>query len=213
MGAAMGLTAIGIIYSPWGKQSGAHLNPSVTWTFFRLGKVAPADAVCYPLAQTMGGLAGVVMMAALLGPHLADPPVHYVATVPGNGGGAAAFLGEVAISFFLMLVILFVSNHARWARYTGLCAGVLVAAYIAFEAPISGMSMNPARTFASALPAMTWTEFWLYLVAPPLGMLLAAEVNAQVRGARSVACAKLHHQNTKRCIFCEWQRERAGAGG
>jgi aquaporin Z len=213
MGALMGLTAIGIIYSPWGKQSGAHLNPSVTWTFFRLGKVAPADAVWYPIAQTMGGLAGVVVMAAFLGPHLADPPVHYVATVPGPGGAAAAFLGEATISFLLMMTVLIVSNHPRWARYTGLCAGVLVALYIAFEAPFSGMSMNPARTVASALPAMTWTDFWLYVLAPVLGMLAAAEVHAMALGPRAVACAKLHHQNSKRCIFCEWQRERAGGAG
>ncbi|HEU4334753.1 MAG TPA: aquaporin [Candidatus Eisenbacteria bacterium] len=212
MGLAMGLTAVGLIYSPWGQRSGAHFNPSVTWTFFRLGKVAPADAVWYPVAQAMGGLAGVLAMAALLGPSLADPPVHYVATLPGPGGVAPAFLGEVAISFLLMSVVLIVSNHPRWARYTGLCAGALVAAYITFEAPVSGMSMNPARSFASALPAMTWRDFWLYLVAPPLGMLLAAEVHSLARGAGSVACAKLHHQNSRRCIFCEWQRGRTERG-
>jgi aquaporin Z len=210
MGAAMGLTAIALIYSPWGKQSGAHLNPSVTWAFYRLGKVAPADALFYPLAQAMGGLVGVLIMAAILGPSLANPPVHFVATLPGPGGIAPAFLGEVVISFLMMTMVLVVSNHPRWAPWTGICAGVLVAAYIAFEAPISGMSMNPARTFASAFPAMTWGDFWLYLVAPPAGMLLAAEAHTRARGAGSVLCAKLHHQNPKRCIFCEWQRERAG---
>ena len=209
MGVAMGLTAIALIYSPWGKQSGAHLNPSVTWTFWRLGKVAPADAVAYPLAQVAGGLAGVLLMGAILGPSLSNPPVDWVATLPGPGGIGSAFLGEVAISFLLMSTVLVVSNHSRWARYTGLCAGALVAAYIAFEAPISGMSMNPARSFASAFPAMEWRDFWLYVVAPPLGMLLAAEVNTLARGAASVACAKLHHQNSKRCIFCEWQRAKA----
>jgi len=67
MGLAMGLTAIGIIYSPWGKQSGAHLNPAVTLTFFRLGKVAPWDAVFYVVAQFAGGVAGVALVAAVLG--------------------------------------------------------------------------------------------------------------------------------------------------
>ena len=76
-------------------------------------------------------------------------------------------------------------------------------AYITFEAPFSGMSLNPARTLGSALPAMTWTALWLYFTAPPLGMLAAAEVYVGLRGARAVHCAKLHHQNSKRCIFCQ----------
>src|SRR6266513_2948450 len=67
MGLAMGLTAIGIIYSPWGKQSGAHLNPAVTLTFYRLGKVAPWDAVFYVVSQFAGGVAGVVLLATVAG--------------------------------------------------------------------------------------------------------------------------------------------------
>lgn len=66
IGIAMGLTAIGIIYSPWGKQSGAHINPSVTLTFFRLGKVKPWDAFFYIIAQFIGGLAGVLLVAAVI---------------------------------------------------------------------------------------------------------------------------------------------------
>jgi aquaporin Z len=204
MGLAMGLTAIALVYSPWGKRSGAHLNPAVTWTFWRLGKVAPRDALAYPLAQALGGLAGVALMGALLGRALAAPPVRWVTTLPGSGGVPAAFLGEIVISFALMSVILAVSNHDRWARHTGLCAGALIATYITFEAPLSGMSMNPARSLASALPAMEWTAFWVYLVAPLAGMLLAAEIRLLRHGLDSVACAKLHHQNKARCIFCEW---------
>src|SRR5258707_8518956 len=98
IGLAMGLTAIGIIYSPWGKQSGAHLNPAVTLTFLRLGKVAPWDALFYIVAQFAGGVAGVILVAAVAGKSLAHPSVNYVATLPGSGGTGAAFLGEVAIS-------------------------------------------------------------------------------------------------------------------
>ncbi|MFQ5694915.1 MAG: aquaporin [Terriglobia bacterium] len=78
---------------------------------------------------------------------------------------------------------------------------MLVAAYIAVEAPRSGMSMNPARTFASALPARLWTALWVHFTAPPLGMLLAAEGCLRLRGAQAVPCAKLHHENSERCIF------------
>ncbi len=202
MGLAMGLTAVGIIYSPWGKQSGAHINPSVTLTFFRLGKVQAWDAAFYATAQCAGGLLGVLLSAALLGRALAHSTVNYVVTLPGPGGAGAAFAAEAGISFLLMLVILVVSNSPH-ERATGLCAGFLVATYITLEAPLSGMSMNPARTFASALPAMSWTAFWVYVTAPPLGMLLAAEAHRGLRGAHAVHCAKLHHQNPKRCIFCQ----------
>ncbi len=207
MGLAMGLTAVAIIYSPWGKQSGAHLNPSVTLTFLRLGKVHPRDAVFYMAAQFLGGVAGVALAAALLPRYVADPAVHYVATLPGPLGAAPAFAAETAISFLMMSMILRVSNTPALARCTGLFAGLLVWTCISLEAPVSGMSMNPARTFGSAFSARDWTALWVYFTAPPLGMLLAAE--AYVRTRRSVQCAKLHHQNSRRCIFCEYQAERA----
>jgi aquaporin Z len=112
-----------------------------------------------------------------------------------------AFAAEMVISFILMLTVLGVSNSARLARFTGLAAGLLVAAWITFEAPLSGMSMNPARTVASALPAGAFAPLWIYFVAPPLGMLLAAETYRALRGTRAVACAKLHHDVSFHCIF------------
>jgi aquaporin Z len=201
MGLAMGLTAVVIICSPWGKQSGAHLNPGVTLTFFRLGKVAPWDALFYVTAQFIGGLGGVLLAAAVLGHRIAHPTVNYVATVPGPWGRGAAFLAELLISFGLMSVVLIASNTDRLARFTGLFAGVLLATYITLEAPISGMSMNPARTFGSAIPGEIWTAIWIYFTAPPLGMLLAASLYLRFWGPQGVICAKLHHHNDKRCIF------------
>lgn len=201
IGIAMGLTAVSIIYSLWGKQSGAHLNPAVTLTFFRLGKIEGSDALFYILAQSVGGVLGIVASAVALGMAIEHPAVNYVVTVPGRSGAPAAFLAEMIISFGLMLTVLLVSNHRTLAAFTGLMAGCLVAAYISLEAPLSGMSMNPARTFASALPAHLWTAFWVYLTAPPLGMLAAAEVYTRVKSLKQVYCAKLHHQNNKRCIF------------
>ncbi|MGH9601324.1 MAG: MIP/aquaporin family protein, partial [Terriglobales bacterium] len=188
--------------SPWGKQSGAHLNPAVTLTFLRLGKIQVADALFYVLAQFAGGLTGLLLVTAVIRPYVADPTVNYVATTPGPSGVGLAFLAELVISFGLMLVVLLASNAQRVARYTGLFAGMLVATYISVEAPLSGMSMNPARTLASALPAHLWTALWVYFTAPPIGMLAAAELYLRVTGARPIACPKLHHQNTYRCIFC-----------
>jgi aquaporin Z len=162
IGIAMGLTAIGIIYSPLGQRSGAHFNPSVTLTFFRLGKVELWDAVFYSAAQFIGGLTGVLLSALILGELVAHPSVQYAVTAPGMSGVGAAFLAEVVISFIQMSMILRVSNTRRLARFTGVVAGIMVATYISLEAPYSGMSMNPARTFASALPAQVWTAVWLY---------------------------------------------------
>ncbi|MFN0071058.1 MAG: MIP/aquaporin family protein [Chloroflexota bacterium] len=200
-GLAMGLTAVGIIYSPWGQRSGAHLNPATTLTFLRLGKAPARDAVGYMAAQFIGGIAGVGIAAVLLSPGIADPTVHYVVTRPGEAGPVLAFIAELFISFGLMMAVLIVSNSARHARFTGICAGVLVATYITLEAPLSGMSMNPARTIGSAVLAQDWTAIWVYLTAPVLGMLLAAEVYLRVRGPASVRCAKLQHPRTGPCIF------------
>ena len=214
IGIAMGTTAVGIIYSPWGQQSGAHLNPAVTLTFFRLGKIDGWDALFYVLAQFAGGVGGVLLMTALLGMLMAEPSVNYVATIPGPAGAGVAFVAEWTISFLLMLTVLMVSNTRRLARYTGLFAGLLVATYISIEAPLSGMSMNPARTFGSALPAHLWESLWVYFTAPPIGMLLAAKFYLWLTGTRGVICAKLHHQNATRCIFrCGYAKHRLEALG
>src|SRR5919106_4732803 len=109
MGIAMGTTAIGIIYSPWGKQSGAHINPSTTLTFFRLGKVATWDAVFYVTFQFVGGVAGAILAATALSAWVSHPAVNYVVTRPGVAGAIAAFFAEVVITFILMFVILSVS--------------------------------------------------------------------------------------------------------
>src|SRR5438477_5118604 len=201
IGIAMGLTAIVLIYSPWGKQSGAHFNPSTTLTSFRLGKIEPWDAILYVLAQFVGGTAGVMLSAVIWGEAITHENVRYAATLPGFRGTGVAFVAELVISFVMMTMVLNVSNSARIARFTGIFAGALVATYITLESPLSGMSMSPARSLASALPGRYWNALWIYFTAPPLGMLLAAEVYLRLRGKHAVFCAKLHHNNDKRCIF------------
>jgi aquaporin Z len=209
MGLAMGLTAVAIIYSPWGKQSGAHINPAVTLTFYRLGKIKTWDAQFYIVAQFFGGAFGILIVALALGANFSAPEVNYVATVPGPNGAAVAFFAEFVLSFVLMMVILLATNNQKLARFTGLFAGLLLVVYITIEAPYSGMSINPARSFASALPGWLWTGFWIYLSAPTLGMLFAAQVYIRQRGKHGVKCAKLHHHNNKRCIFnCGYRSEK-----
>jgi len=203
IGVAMGLTAIALIYSPWGKRSGAHMNPAVTLSFLRLGKIGRLDALSYIVMQFVGGLAGVWLVQWLAGAAFTGQPVNWVVTSPGASGEAAAFIAEFIISAVMMWTVLNISASPRMARYTGLCAGALVALYIGIEAPLSGMSMNPARSFASAAPAGTWHAIWIYFSAPLLGMLLATELHFRLE--RRSACAKLMHGSRQRCIHCGYQ--------
>jgi len=199
IGIAMGATALALILSPIGKRSGAHFNPAVTLTFWRLGKMEHWDAVFYVVAQFLGGAVGVALVAAFVPRLLADPSVLYIVTIPGPAGIGVAFAAEFVISFVLMLSILNASNLPRVARFTPFVSGTLVAAFVTFEAPLSGMSMNPARTFGSAYVGQIWTAFWIYLVAPVFAMQLAAMIYRL--SGRAVHCAKLHHHNGERCIF------------
>jgi aquaporin Z len=201
-GIAMGLTAIGLIYSPWGRRSGAHMNPAVTLTFLRLGRVRGWDAAFYVVAQFVGGTVGVLLAATALGAGFTEPPVNYAATVPGPAGVSVAFVAEFAISAAMMFTVLAVSGSPRYMKYTGLCAGLLVATWITFEGPLSGMSMNPARSFASALPGATWNAHWVYMIAPILGMQFGAVLQAFAMRGRASGCAKLCHGERERCIHC-----------
>ena len=206
-GLAMGSTVIGIVLTPWGKQSGGHFNPAITFTFYRLGKVDLWDAFFYATAQFTGAICGVAITAYVLRGTPGNSAVRYAVTVPGVYGNAAAFIGELAISFVLMITILFVTNDKRLAPYTPYFVGALYAIYIVLETPLSGMSMNPARTSGSALRAGCWHALWIYFIAPTLGMFCAAEVFLRVRGGVGPYCAKLHHANNKRCIFHHAQQE------
>lgn len=200
-GLAMGATVVAIVYSPWGARSGAHLNPSLTLTFYRLGNVSGVDAVAYAVAQFAGGLAGILASAVLLGPLLAVPQVDYVATLPGPRGQLAAFGGEVAIAFVQMTMVLHATGNRRLAPLTGVFAGMLVATYITVEAPLSGMSLNPARSLGPALFVHALDSLWIYFAAPTIGMLLAAETFRRTRGIGAVLCAKLYHGGDAPCPF------------
>jgi len=201
MGIAMGATAILIIRSPIGRKSGAHFNPAITLTYLRLGKIAVWDAAFYVIFQFAGGVFGVAVSAVLLGRRIADPEVDYAVTVPGRYGTAAAFLAELFMAIVLMGVVLWASNRPSVALYTSYLVGILIAFYILFFAPVSGFSINPARTVGSAVFANVWTSVWLYFTAPLLGMFAAAEIYLRAFGASRVLCAKLHPDPRYPCPF------------
>ena len=198
-------TVLAMTYSPWGRRSGAHYNPAVTLTFLALRRVRPADALCYIAAQCVGGLGGIVAAGLIAGTALRVPPVTWIVTQPGAAGVGAAFAGEFAVAFVLMSTVLAVGGMPSLVRFTGLFAAMLVFTFICLEAPLSGFSMNPARSLASALPAGRWHHFWIYLLAPPAGMLAAAALNRALPWMPSSRCAKLQPSRRQRCIHCHFQ--------
>jgi aquaporin Z len=201
MGIAMGATAILIIRSPMGKRSGAHFNPAITLTYLRLGKIARWDAIFYVVFQFIGGLLGVAVSALVLGSSLAAPTADYAVTVPGRYGTAAAFFAELFMSMLLMGVVLWFSNRPPLANYTSYLVGILITLYVLFFAPVSGFSINPARTTGSAVFANVWTAAWLYFTAPLLGTMCTAEVYLRIFGPAGVLCAKLHPDAKYPCPF------------
>ena len=201
MGLAIGATVMALIMSPWGKQSGGHINPAMTFAFYRLGKLHSWDTLFYWVAQFSGATIGVALATFLLRGAPRDSTVRYAVTAPGVYGAAVAFAAELAISFILMMTVLLVTNHERLARYTPYFVGSLYAVNITFETPLSGMSMNPARTFGPAAYGGYWHTLWIYFIAPTVGMLAAAETFLRIRRGIAPYCAKLHHANHERCIF------------
>jgi aquaporin Z len=175
MGLLMGSTALFIFYSPLTAPSGSHINPAVTLVFLRMGKICRRDAFFYILFQMAGGLAAVYLMVFLLGHRLTNQPVHYATTVPGKHGVAAAATIELVIAFIMMSMVLFTSNNENLRKFTRPIAGLLVCLNVVIAGPVSGFGMNPARTLASAIPANTYTAFWIYMIIPVIGMFSAAE--------------------------------------
>jgi aquaporin Z len=207
VGSAMGLTALCLIYSRWGKRSGAFMNPALVLCFMRLGKLSMFDAAGYIIAQLVGSALGVLLAATLLPGLVSDPAVNYVATTP-SGGAGLAFLAEFCLAFVLLSVVLTLNRSPRVAPYTGAVAAVLVALFISVAAPISGMSINPARSFGSAVWARVWAGFWIYLSAPLLGMLAGVELQRWLTARHERLCGKLTHDETVTCfVRCSCLKE------
>ena len=189
LGIGMGLVIVAIVYSPWGKQSGAHINPAVTLAFWQLGKLRAVDAWWYVLAQVLGGVASAWFWALVLGRYYAHPKVHYVTTQPGPLGVGVAFVAEFLISFVMVAVLLAALHHPRLKPAAGWLVGSLILLYIVFETPYSGMSLNPARSLASAVAAQDYRGLWVYLLAPPVGTWLATVLFRRVHHGQPLACA------------------------
>ena len=176
LGGAMFFVVLAIIYSPWGNKSGAHINPAVTLAMLRLGKIEPYDALFYILSQFIGGTLAVQLCGLFLGRGYTEVGTNYVMTRPGPAGSTAAFVAEWIITFVLMMTVFWALSDARREKFAGVFIAVLIGFYLVVEEPFSGMSLNPARSFASAFAAREWQDLWIYFVAPISAALVAAEL-------------------------------------
>ena len=193
-----------LTYSRWGRQSGAHFNPATTLTFFLLGKVRPWDALFYVLFQTLGAAAGLAAAALVFGHVLRSPRVEWLATYPTGMRAALPFAAEFLALFAVMSLILATGRHHAGRPLHRPCVAAAATFLLGlFDVSASaGFSLNPARSLVSAVPSGHWDGFWIYLVAPPAGMALAAFVNRRVIPLPPMLCAKLVHDSGTRCIHC-----------
>jgi aquaporin Z len=201
MGVCVAATTLLIIRSPFGRRSGAHFNPAITLTYLWLGRIHRWDALSYVAAQFSGAIAGVFVARQILGFSLSSEPVHYVVTVPGSYGNATAFIAEFLLSALLIGVVLFATNHRALARFSPFLVAAVTVFYFAICSSISGFSVNPARSFSSAMFAWVWWGIWIYFVAPCLGMLAAAALYIRTFGPSRVYCAKVFHDLRSTCPF------------
>lgn len=177
--------------SPLGRRSGAHLNPVVTLAFWTQRKVHWHDLVGYITAQTLGAVAGTVAADALWRVQAAR--VADGATRPGPGvTSAEAVALEAGMTACVLLTILFMTSHHRTARLTPVALWLLIAALVWQLAPLTGTSMNPARSLGPALTAGALDVYWIYLAGPLLGTVVAVGVFTFARRT-DVLTTKLFH--------------------
>jgi MIP family channel proteins len=172
-----GLVIMVMIYAT-GHLSGAHINPAVTVAFTLTRHFPARDAAAYIAAQVAGATAGALLLLAVW----TDRPASLGATTPSIGNGSA-LVYEIVLTAFLMFVIMAVATDTR---AVGAAAAIAIGATVGLDAlfggPVTGASMNPARSFGPALAAGEWRAFWVYVVGPLVGAAVGAFAYQAVRG-------------------------------
>jgi aquaporin Z len=191
-GFLFGTTGALIALSPLGRESGAHLNPAVTLGFLLMGKLKTRHAAGYAVAQCAGAVIGSLPLLAWGG---LGHSVEFGATYPGAGyGNGSALLGEIITTFALIVGLFFFLQHRRLRAFTPGLFPVLYALMVFLEAPVSGTSTNPARSFGPALISGYWHGWWVYWLGPLIGAVLGVAACRLTRLCRSeIEVAKIHH--------------------
>jgi aquaporin Z len=178
-----------IALSPLGRISGAHINPVVTMGFWLMGKLTGRSAIGYCIAQLLGALLGSLPLV-LWGQM--GRGFNYAVTVPGKGYSIpVVILGEVATTFCLIAYLCVFLAFNRLRKYTPFFIPVLFAIMVPLEAGISGISVNPARSFGPSVISGVWTGWWIYWVGPLIGGLLAILLCNKL--AKRIEVAKLYY--------------------
>ena len=179
--AVFGLVIMVMVYAT-GHLSGAHINPAVTIAFTLTRHFPPREALAYVAAQLVGAAAG----AAVLLTVWTSKPAALGSTVPSVAAGSA-LLYEIVLTAVLMFVIVAVATDTR---AVGAGAAIAIGGAVALDAlfggPLTGASMNPARSFGPALAAGEWTDFWVYVLGPVAGATLGAAAYQFIRAPRQV---------------------------
>ncbi|MCE0496615.1 MAG: aquaporin [Methylacidiphilales bacterium] len=190
-----------VAISPLGRLSGAHINPSVSLAFWLNGKMHFHDFIGYVVAQMLGGMAGAAMLAGVWKKHAAS--VHNGMTLPGAGWALwQVFSAEVLLTALLVLLIFIFVSSRRLMRWTPLMTWIVVAMMVWLEAPVSGTSLNTARSFGPALVSGSWHNQWIYAIAPPLGGIVGLALFRLVtKEGREVLTGKLFQAPNYRSVF------------
>ena len=157
-----------VTISPVGKYSGAHINPAVTLAFWLRGRIQSSTMIGYIISQLIGGVLGTIPLL-LWGKQ--GESIEYGITLPGSAGLMAAFWGEIIATACLIIYLYIFIGRKSLRKYTPYGIPFLYALLVWLEAPFSGCSTNPARSFAPALIAENFTAHWLYWIAPIIGMV------------------------------------------
>jgi aquaporin Z len=169
-GFLFGATGASIAVSPVGKISGAHINPVVTLAFRIQGKLTTRDTIGFILAQFIGGVIGSI---PLLFWGKMGRSIAFGATTPGNGYSIwTALGGEIITTIGLILGLFIFLSHRKLRPFTPLLFPFLYALMVWLEAPISGTSTNPARSFGPSVVSGVWSGWWIYFIGPLIGMFI-----------------------------------------
>jgi MIP family channel proteins len=166
-----------VLVSSFGHISGAHFNPAVTISVWVAGKIETARAGVYIVAQLVGATAGAGLVRWVM-PEQVWRNAHLGATLISGISAGRAVLLEAILTFFLVIAIFAVAIDDRgvFKSVAGLPIGLVLGFDILVGGPLTGASMNPARSFGPALVGGTWTNFWVYVIGPVIGGLIAASL-------------------------------------
>jgi aquaporin Z len=194
VGLVFGATAALFSMTSWGRLSGAHLNPVITVTFWLLGKAHWHDLVGYVTAQLLGAIAGTALAALVWSQQAQD--VSFGATQPGPGITPLTAAGlEAAMTAITVLFILFMASHPGTTRYMPVALTVVIGVLVWQMAPFTGASMNPARSLGPAIFARVTSNYWIYVVGPIAGSLIATAVYRLVPAAK-ILTTKMFHDSS-----------------